>query len=289
MIYYSKQHKYFPKNRLFAVSYTIIVPLLNNPQAAFIRKATLKTPREDPMYRPFEQFHITGNCISVIGSGGKTTLLGYLAGRLPGTVILTTSTHIFPFPGIPLVKAGGEGISGLFPTSEQKENPSALRDRVLHEIRSAFKHSRVICVGQPLSSGKLASPSAHVPFETLLEEADYCLVEADGASGRPLKAHRPWEPVIPACSSLTVGVVGACGIGKIAKEACHCPDLFCALTGISPEQPVSAEHIAEALNKENLADCYLVNQADALPDPEQARKLCDLIRKDAYLCSLAPR
>ena len=107
------------------------------------------------MYKPFEEFRPAGKCISVIGSGGKPTLLRYLAGRLPGTVILTTSTHIYPFPGIPLVETGEED-SGKSP------------DRILAEIREALSRSRVICLGQPEPSGKLASPADIVPFELFL-------------------------------------------------------------------------------------------------------------------------
>ena len=227
------------------------------------------------MYRPFEEFRPAGKCISVIGSGGKTTLLRYLAGRLPGTVILTTSTHIYPFPGIPLVETGEED-SGKSP------------DRILAEIREALSRSRVICLGQPEPSGKLASPADIVPFELLLPEADHVLIEADGAAGRPLKAHRPWEPVIPACSAMTVCVVGASGIGKPVSQACHCPELFASLAGISPGSLVEPEHIAAVVNRENLADCVLVNQADTQPDPETVRRLCALISRDAFPCSLAP-
>ena len=227
------------------------------------------------MYKPFEEFRPAGKCISVIGSGGKTTLLRYLAGRLPGTVILTTSTHIYPFPGIPLVETGEED-SGKSP------------DRILAEIREALSRSRVICLGQPEPSGKLASPADIVPFELLLPEADHVLIEADGAAGRPLKAHRPWEPVIPACSAMTVCVVGASGIGKPVSQACHCPELFASLAGISPGSLVEPEHIAAVVNRENLADCVLVNQADTQPDPETVRRLCALISRDAFPCSLAP-
>ena len=227
------------------------------------------------MYRPFEEFRPSEKCISVIGSGGKTTLLRYLAGRLPGTVILTTSTHIYPFPGIPLVETGEED-SGKSP------------DRILAEIREAQSRSRVICLGQPEPSGKLASPADIVPFELLLPEADHVLIEADGAAGRPLKAHRPWEPVIPACSAMTVCVVGASGIGKPVSQACHCPELFASLAGISPGNLVEPEHIAAVVNRENLADCVLVNQADTQPDPETVRRLCALISRDAFPCSLAP-
>ena len=227
------------------------------------------------MYRPFEEFRPFEKCISVIGSGGKTTLLRYLSGLLPGTVILTTSTHMYPFPGIPLVN-----------TCEKDTGKG--RDRFLTEIREALSCSRVVCVGSLESSGKLASPAGNIPFELLLPEADHILIEADGAAGRPLKAHRPWEPVIPACSGLTVCVVGASGIGRPVSQACHCPDLFASLAGIPADCPAEPEHIAAVINRENLADCCLVNQADTQPDTGPGLRLCDCISRAAFPCWLAP-
>ena len=228
------------------------------------------------MYKPFETFQINGRFISVIGSGGKTSFLRHLSERLPGTVILTTSTHMFPFSGMPLVDVGGE-------TSPEN------RRRVTNEIRSALARGRAVCLGKLLPSGKLGDPSAAIPFEALLSEADTIVVEADGAAGRPLKAHRPWEPVIPACSTMTVCVVGASGLGQPVSAACHCPELFCALAGTSPDRPVRAEDVAAVLNRESLADCCLVNQADALEDPEQVWRLCDLINVDAFPCAIGRR
>ena len=222
------------------------------------------------MYRPFEAFQPVGRMIAVIGSGGKTTLLRHLSLRLPGRVILTTSTHIWPFPGIPLVEAvPGNDVAGT--------------------LRAALASSRVICLGAPQPSGKLTDPSAVIPFEALLDHADCVLVEADGAAGRPLKAHRPWEPVIPACADMTVCMVGASGIGRPAAQACHCPELFSALAGMDMDEPVGIGHIARVLNRESLADCCLVNQIDVLPDPETARRLCDLIGVEAFPCALSPR
>lgn len=222
------------------------------------------------MYRPFEEFRTTGRCISVIGSGGKTTFLHWLADHLPGRVILTTSTHILPFPGIPLID-----VSRMD------------RDQVIAAVRSALSENRAVCLGKSEPSGKLADPSSVLPFEDLLAEADHLLVEADGAARLPLKAHRPWEPVIPACSDLTVCLAGASGLGRPVSEACHCPELFASLAGISMNTPVSAKHVAAVLNREALADCYLINQADTLADPAQARRLCDLIGRDAFICSLS--
>jgi len=234
-----------------------------------------ESPREvSAVYRPFEAFRPAGRFLSVVGSGGKTSFLRFWSARLPGTVILTTSTRIFPFPGIPLVEAGPDLQSC---------------SRVLRDLRAALSRSPVVCLGRPEPSGKLASPDAAVPFEVLLSVADFVLLEADGSAGRPLKAHRPWEPVVPSCSDVTVGVVGASGLGRPAREACHCPELFASLAGISPEDPVRPEHVASVLNRENLASCWLVNQADTLPDPAEARRLCDLITVEAFPCSLSPR
>lgn len=225
------------------------------------------------MYRPFEAFHADGRFISVIGSGGKTTFLRWLSQRLPGNVILTTSTHMYPFADLPLVDAGADA---------SPDN----RRRVIRELRASLRDSRVIGLGSLQASGKLADPLAAIPFEALLDEADCVVVEADGAAGCPLKAHRPWEPVVPACSTMTVGVVGASGLGKPASLACHCPGIFCSLAGFGLDEPVQPAHVAAVLNRERLADCWLVNQVDVLQDIGLARQLCDLIDRDAFPCSL---
>ena len=225
------------------------------------------------MYEPFDTLQITGKCISVIGSGGKTTLLRYLSGQLTGTVILTTSTHIYPFEGIPLV------------TVEEINSPSD-REQILQTIRTRLAESRVICLGRPLSSGKLTTPVSAVSFEDLLSAADTVLVEADGSAGRPLKAHRPFEPVIPACTDLTICVAGASGIGKPVSLTCHCPGIFSELAGLSCDQTVTETSLARVLNRENLADLYLLNQVDLLTDSRRAISLCELIQNRASFCSL---
>ena len=222
------------------------------------------------MYLPFSRITIPKGITAVTGSGGKTTFLRYMSSILPGSVILTTTTHILPFSGLPLIL-----------TDEQTD-----RDSCLRQIGSLLEKERVICIGSPAENGKLSAP--RMPLSSLLDTADFILAEADGSHCLPLKAHRTTEPVVPPETSLTVCLVGASGIGKPVSEACHCPDLFASLAGITPDRIVRPEHIAAVLNRENPADCYLVNQVDTLPDPEEAVRLCDLINKDAFPCSLAP-
>lgn len=204
----------------------------------------------------------------IIGSGGKTSFLRYLSERLPGTVILTTTTHMFPFQGIPLLNTA----------RDRKGLPGKIRD--------SLGQNKAVCLGNLLPEGKLSSPSDAIPLEELLSLADYVLVEADGSRQLPLKAHRETEPVIPPCASLTIGIAGASGIGRPLREVCHCPGIFAALAMMKEDQTVQPEHIARVLNREDLADLYLVNQTDALADPRQALKLCALIRKKAFAGSL---
>ena len=197
---------------------------------------------------------------SVIGSGGKTSLLAALARELPGTVVLTTTTHILPFAGVPLV------------TSDDADN-----------VRAALAGSRVVCVGsQAEKNGKLVTPE--LGMDVLAALADHILVEADGSRRLPLKAHAPWEPVIPACSARTVLVLGASGLDHPVREAVHRPERFCELAGCTPDDPATPELVARVANAEALADVALVNQADVAPDA--SRELAGLLDVPAVCASL---
>ena len=207
-----------------------------------------------------EALGVSPGVTSVIGSGGKTSLLAALARELPGTVVLTTTTHILPFGGVPLV------------TSADAD-----------DVRAALTGSRVVCVGaQVEKNGKLAAPELGI--ERLAALADHVLVEADGAHRLPLKAHAAWEPVIPACSARTVLVLGASGLGRPVRDVVHRPDVFCELTGCAPDVPATPELVARAANAEALADIALVNQAGVAPDA--ARELAGLLAVPAVCASL---
>ena len=103
---------------------------------------------------------------ALIGGGGKTTLLCRLAEELKkkGTVILATSTKMYPPQQYPLLTEGSE-----------------------EALRAALKAHGVVAVGTVNEEGKLSAPECS--FEALAELADYVLVEADGSRGLPLKAH----------------------------------------------------------------------------------------------------
>ena len=184
----------------------------------------------------YERLGVPCGVTAVIGSGGKTTLLRTLSRELPGTVILTTTTHILPFEGVPLLTA---------PTED--------------EVRTALTRSRVLCLGTPAAEGKLTAPA--LPFSVLTRLADYVLVEADGSRRLPLKAHAPHEPVIPPEAKRVLCVVGARGFGRPIREAVHRPEVFCTLTGSKPGDIASPENVMQALAAEGLSRTFLLTGA----------------------------
>lgn len=197
-----------------------------------------------------EVLHVGRGVTAVVGSGGKTTLLAALARELPGTVALTTTTHVLPFAGV-----------------------ETLVDPTAREVAAALGRTRVVCVGAPSGGapGKLAAPALS-PAE-LAELADFVLVEADGSRGLPLKAHASWEPVVPEGSAQTILVVGASGLGRPVREAAHRPGRFCELAGCAPGDAATPELVARVVRAEGLAARVVVNQADTPHLMGSAREL----------------
>ena len=201
---------------------------------------------------------------AVIGGGGKTTLLRTLGEELAAggaRVLLCATTKIFPFDGLPNL---------INPTEEA--------------LAEALEARRLICAGTPVpGTGKLTAPG--VPMARLAALADYVLAEADGAAGRPLKAHAAHEPVIPAEANRVVWMAGASGFGRPVREAVHRPEAFCALTGLEMEDPATpeaaAEAAAEALRTEASAAWppirVFVNQAEDGASMDAARRLAELL------------
>lgn len=179
--------------------------------------------------------------ISAVGSGGKTSLLAALARELPGQVVLCTTTHIRPLPGMPLVRGGVGDVAG------------------------ALARSRLVCVGTPTEDGKAKIGVPACGIGELAALADHVLVEADGSRQLPLKAHAAWEPVVPPESDACVLVVGASGLGRPVKQVVHRPELFCKRAGCATQDLATPERVAQVVATEVAEgllafDHLLVNQ-----------------------------
>ena len=251
-----------------------------------------------------ESLDIPAGVTSVVGSGGKTTLLRALADELAPRderVILATTTHFLAFPGVPLVTGADEG-----------------------ELGRALGRSGVVCVGSPVAGGgsdgtparalqspvqaqaQVQSPAreqmqspvqAHIvartcgvakalpklgpspiPIARLARLADHVLVEADGSRRLPLKAHATHEPAVPDETARCVLVVGASGFGRAIVEVAHRPELFCKRAGCEPNAVATPELVAQVVAAETQSgaiapDRIVVNQTEEGERREEARTL----------------
>lgn len=187
----------------------------------------------------FRLLDIRPGITALIGSGGKSTLLSLLARELTAAgerVLCATTTHIFPPAGMPLA-----------------DSPA--------EAEKALRLGGPVCVGAWCGAGKLGPPRE--PLEAYRGVCRYLLVEADGSRRLPLKAHAPYEPVIPADTGRTILVAGATGLYRPVREAVHRPEIFCPLAACSPEDAATPERVARVIRAEGLGDLILINQADA--------------------------
>lgn len=209
-----------------------------------------------------EQLALPKGVTAIIGSGGKTTLMLLLAQRLPGRVIIGTTTKIYPPTQVP-----------VFTEVSAPE-----------QIAAALQEHGKICVGTKLENGKLSAPQ--IAVETLTQLADYVILEADGSKHLPLKAHLAFEPVIPACAKRRLLVVGMSGIGAPICQAAHRPERFAALAGKCQQAIATPADVAKVIEREALCDTVLCNQAETTLARSAAEEIASYLPVQTFACAL---
>jgi probable selenium-dependent hydroxylase accessory protein yqeC len=218
---------------------------------------------------------ISRGVLSVIGSGGKTSLIQALSLLLSkkGRVLITTTTHIFPFSYCENILV------------EETDSEEA----ILSLVDESFRRHPILCVGVKGNDGKLTK--APILFSALEKHCDYILVEADGSKRLPAKAHNKKEPQIPEETKLSILVFGASALGKPIEDVVHRVELFQGLftPPLKKGTVLSKEILAEALQKENLGDLLFLNQADCIEKKkrEELRSFLEkYLHKPVILASL---
>lgn len=136
--------------------------------------------------------------ISVVGGGGKTSVLRTLANEYlaEGLKVAVTTT-----------------------TKMKHPEPRSLLAWRVDEIEKKLQTNRFVVVGKPFDDRKIGLVDP-VVFEKTLHFADVTINEADGAKMLPLKAPIISEPVLPLKTDIVVIVVGLDCIGRKLKETC---------------------------------------------------------------------
>ena len=176
--------------------------------------------------------------ISLVGAGGKTSLMFRLARELSAsgeTVLTTTTTKI------------------LRPTSEQSKH-LVISDSPAEIVKRAgdiLQHSpHVSAAANILSHREKLTGFPPETIEALWNSNlfRWIIIEADGAARRPLKAPAPHEPVIPACTNWAIGVLGLSVLGKpLDADNVFRPELVANISGLKKGMGITGETLCSVL------------------------------------------
>jgi probable selenium-dependent hydroxylase accessory protein YqeC len=174
--------------------------------------------------------------VSVVGSGGKTTLIWKTALAKHKTdaaakILVTPTTKM-------LVPPPNSGLYDFyFDAAVSKPLLPSIEARPGVTLAGSFNPSL-----QKLE----ALPSALL--ERAASDFDLVLCEADGSRQHPLKGWADYEPVVPPWTTTTVGVIPVWPLGHAASgELVHRLPLFEALTGVKEGEILRPEHLAAAI------------------------------------------
>jgi probable selenium-dependent hydroxylase accessory protein YqeC len=214
--------------------------------------------------------------ISLVGAGGKTTLMFRLAKELvhEGKKVITTTTT-------KILEPSPEESPSLFVDPEDERIRQFLRGHL-------SQYSSLTIARERLESKKLRGISSLFASELWKENPiDYLIVEADGAAGRPVKAPREGEPVIPAETTLTVALLGIDGMDlELTEENVFRCEQVSRLTGIPRGGLVTDEAMAVLITHPNgifmgapvsSRVVVFLNKADVFDGKERGRRIAHRI------------
>jgi probable selenium-dependent hydroxylase accessory protein YqeC len=214
--------------------------------------------------------------ISLVGAGGKTTLMFRLAKELlerGKKVVTTTTTKI------------AEPTHGDTPCLFVDPDPVKLLGWVGDHLD---QHRHLTLASRRLESGKLQGISTDLVVALWDKKLiDYLVVEADGAARRPVKAPREKEPVIASITTMVVAILGLDGVGApLNEEHVFQPERFSKITGLPSGSPITPEAMANAMtHPEGLLKgtpptaraVAFLNKADVFQGMEKGRRVAEKI------------
>jgi len=218
--------------------------------------------------------------ISLVGAGGKTSLMFRLAHELSmsgDSVLTTTTTKIF---------APESDQSSCVLVSDSVSDLLGEAKGLIDE----YRHLTMARAKLP-EQGKLvgfAPQTIDVIRGSRLFR--WIIVEADGAAGRPLKAPEDHEPVVPESTSIVVGLAGLSGVGQpLTDEWVFRSERFADAAGVPHNTPVSETAVAKVFTHKNgifqstsaaASRLVFLNQADSPENRSAGRRIASLLTED---------
>lgn len=152
--------------------------------------------------------------VSIVGAGGKTSLMFQLAEELrsKGRVLVTTTTKIY----VPekrqydYLVVGEDGINCSLKNKKESTSVSSKAAEV--------KPTGIWIYGEEINEDNKLTAVSEEKLGELINFFDYVLIEADGSKGKPLKGWREDEPVISNHTTCTIGILSGKALGMDIKE-----------------------------------------------------------------------
>lgn len=212
-----------------------------------------------------------GDIISIVGAGGKTTLMFNLARELAleGSVLVTTTTKIY--------------------LPDTSQYTAMCLDPAAFESFTAHLEKGIYVMGLGVGTDHKVLSLEEVQLNQLAQCFDYILIEADGSKRKPLKGWRDLEPVIYSKTTKTIGLLNIQALGlEIGEEQVHRSELFCQIAGAQMGDRVKEKHLVqmiqhpEGLFKESRGERILmINKVESHQERDQALALSQALYQQA--------
>ncbi len=229
--------------------------------------------------RLIDTFQLPGKgMISIIGAGGKTSLMFRLAKELADSgkkVLTTTTTKIFmPLPSQSPFTIIDSSIEAVI----KKSSLRLLR----------FLHFSAGRKYDPTLGKLIGFTTGNIDQLWQADLFDWIIVEADGARQKPLKTTALHEPVIPEETTHLILAAGLDSLGKSLTEThVHRAELFSQNTGLPMKETIDEKSMAlsSAIEIKKAKDlCHplstfvFLNKADTLDKINSGKKIASLLK-----------
>jgi probable selenium-dependent hydroxylase accessory protein YqeC len=215
--------------------------------------------------------------ISIVGAGGKTTLMFSLAKELAKAgyrVLTTTTTKIF-------MPKKHQSVYTLI---------SEDMDKILEKSKALLKRENHFSAGRKLIKdiNKLVGFGPDQIDQLVQSDLfDFIIVEADGSARKSMKACAGHEPVVPRDTACLIWVAGLDVLGKsLNEQVIHRAKIFSQITGVPLEKTITGDSLAAAIefemekikfSVEDGLKFVLLNKADEKKIELSAQKVAGLI------------
>lgn len=199
-----------------------------------------------------------GDVVTIVGSGGKTTLLYKLGNELKNNkVLLTTTTKMF--------KPNKEDVDYFQKKIDIKGNGR-------YFLYSEIKGEKV-SADLDLIKGEI-------------NKFDYSIIEGDGSKRKKIKGWNDLEPVVLEETTKTIGVIPINAIGiSIDEDNIHRLELFKEIIKDKKAKKISVNEIIDIVKDKNglfknssLKKILFINCVESLGDLEYSKEIKDRLK-----------